>query len=205
MSSRIATGTAGAWQPWRMDSLDQPPCAAGLAAHGLPTVGEIESLQDRAQSEGYAEGRAEGAAKVAAEVERLRAVAQAMENSLAELQQQLAEDVLTLALDIARQVLQEALPVRRELLLPVVREAMRSLPADAEGAQILMNPADIEVVRAHFGEELRLSKWQLIEDHRIQPGGCRITSLDCDIDATLATRWKRVIAGLGRDHAWLDV
>ena len=52
---------------------------------------------------------------------------------------------------------------------------------------------------------MTIGAWRLVvEDHRIEPGGCRISSPNCEIDATLATRWKRVIAGLGRDASWID-
>jgi flagellar assembly protein FliH len=180
------------WQRWRED------------AASLPTVGELEQAHDSARAEGLAAGLAEGRARAAAEAARLKALAQALDESAAALEREVADALLALALDIARQVLQEALPVKRELMLPAVREALRCLPAGAQGARILLNPADVELVRAHVGEELRLQHWQIVEDHRIQPGGCRLAAPDCEVDGTLATRWKRVLAALGTDHAWLD-
>ena len=176
---------------------------------GLATVGELEDIQDQARdearAEGHAEGRVQGRAEGMAEAVRMQILVASLAEACAAVQDQIADDVLTLALDIARQVLHEALPVKRELLLPVVREAIQSMPAGAQGAQIQLNPADVELVRAYFGEELRLNSWQIVEDHRIQPGGCRISSPHCAVDATLANRWKRALAPLGRNHAWLDV
>ena len=182
------------WQRWR----------DGAAGAPLPTVGDLERLHDSARSEGRAAGLAEGRRQGAAEAGRLRQLVAALARTRSEFEQEAAEDLLTLALDVARQVLQETLPVRRELVLPVVREALRGLPTLAQPAQIVLNPADVELVRAHLGEELRLSGWQVVEDHRIQPGGCRLHSQHSEVDATLATRWKRVLATLGRDHAWID-
>jgi flagellar assembly protein FliH len=195
------------WRRWTMDSIE--PGRKLLDTAGLTTVGELEQIQEQARREGHAEGfsagRAQGTAAGAAEAGRMRALLVALEQSCAALQNDIADDVLSLALGIARQVLQEALPVKRELLLPVVREAIQSMPSGAQGAQVLLNPADVELVRAYFGEELRLNGWQIVEDHRVQPGGCRMTSPYCEVDATLAGRWKRVLATLGRDHAWLEV
>lgn len=206
MSSRPAGMERRAdWQRWTMDSLE--PGRDSRAGTGLATVGQLEHLQDQAcregREEGYALGLAEGRAAGTAQAARMRALVATLEQSAAALQNEIADDVLTLALDLARQMLQEALPVKRELLLPVVREAIQGMPAASPGAQIQLNPADVELVRAHFGEELRVNSWQIVEDHRIQPGGCRLTSPHCEVDATLATRWKRVLATLGRDHAWL--
>jgi len=195
----------GGWQTWKMDSIDDSSRAR--AAGGFPMVGDLERLQDQARREGhedgYAAGHAEGLAAGADEALRLRNLAVALDESSSALRDEIADDVLSLALEVARQILHEALPVKRELLLPVVREAMQFLPAASPGAQIQLNPADVELVRAHFGEELRLNSWKIVEDHRIQPGGCRLNAVNCAVDATLASRWKRVLAALGRDHAWL--
>jgi flagellar assembly protein FliH len=193
MSSEfVALDRPELWQRWRE------------GAEKLPTVGELEGVQDKARAEGIAEGLAEGRARAAAEAARLKALAQGLEQAAQALQHEVADQLLALALEIARQVLQEALPVKRELLLPVVREALACMPAGTQGARILLNPADVELVRAHFGEELRLQHWQISEDHRIQPGGCRLAAPNCEVDGTLASRWKRVLATLGADHAWLD-
>lgn len=203
MSSQFAgLGEAPAWQRWKMDSLE--PAHKQRAPGGLPTVGELEQMQEQVRSEGYDEGRAQGLAASAADAQRLQSLANTLEQTIAALHNEIAEQVLTLALDLARQMLQEALPVKKDLLLPVVREAIRGMPSATQPAQILLNPADVELVRAHFGEELRIGSWQIVEDHRIQPGGCRLASKQGEVDATLASRWKHVVATLGRDHAWLD-
>jgi flagellar assembly protein FliH len=206
MSSRPAAQARRAdWQRWTMDTLE--PGRSVRTHKGLATVAELEQLHDQAsregRTEGFAQGRAEGRAAAALEAARLETLVGTLESACIALREDIADDVLTLALDIARQVLQEALPVKRDLLLPVVREAIQGLPAASQGAQIQLNPADVELVRAHFGEELRINSWQIVEDHRIQPGGCRLASPHGEVDATLATRWKRVIATLGRDNAWI--
>lgn len=194
------------WQRWTMDTLE--PGRSVRTSTGLATVTELEQLHEQAsregRTEGYAQGRAEGHAAAAQTAARLEALVGTMESACVALRENIADDVLTLALDIARQVLHEALPVKRDLLLPVVREAMQGLPAASQGAQIQLNPADVELVRAHFGEELRINSWQIVEDHRIQPGGCRLASPNGEVDATLPTRWKRVLATLGRDNAWIE-
>jgi len=201
-SSQHSVNRQNGWRRWKMDSIEPGPRQAGS---GMATVGELEGLQDQARSEGraegFAEGRAQGMAAAAAEAARLKTLVASIEAACNSLQQEIAEDVLTLALDVARQVLQEALPVKRELLLPVVRKAIQGMASGS--ARIQLNPADVELVRAHFGEELRVNNWQIVEDHRIQPGGCRITSPNCEVDATIANRWNRVLATLGKDHAWL--
>lgn len=190
------------WRRWEMETIEP---GSRQTAVGLATVGELEQLQVQARKEGHQEGYSEGYARgisaAEGQVARMKKIAESLDSAFSSLQHEIAEDVLTLALDVARQVLQEALPVKRELLLPVVRKAIQGMASGI--ARIQLNPADVELVRAHFGEELRVNGWQIVEDHRIQPGGCRITSPTCEVDATVANRWNRVLATLGKDHAWL--
>jgi flagellar assembly protein FliH len=168
-----------------------------------PTVDDLQKLQDQAREEGRAEGMAEGRARAAGDVARIKQLGATLSEAQQALETSVAEGVLDLALDIARAVLHESLRTRRDLMLPVVREAMRAMPSGA-AAQIVLNPADVELLRAHLGEEWRVAGWQIVEDHRIQPGGCRLVSPHCEVDATLASRWKRIAAALGKDHGWLD-
>ena len=193
MSDFVALDDPRVWQARK---------AGRFAAPKMPTVGDLQSLQEVARDEGRAEGLAEGRALAAAEVARLKALATSLAQAQQALETTVADGLLDLALDISRAVLHESLRVQRDLLLPVVREAMRGMPVGA--AQILLNPADVELARAHLGEEFRVAGWQVVEDHRIQPGGCRLVSPNAEVDATLGSRWKRVAAALGKDHAWLE-
>jgi flagellar assembly protein FliH len=45
-----------------------------------------------------------------------------------------------------------------------------------------------------------------VSDPSVQPGGCRIETPQGEIDATVATRWRRVISTLGVDQpAWTEL
>jgi flagellar assembly protein FliH len=39
----------------------------------------------------------------------------------------------------------------------------------------------------------------------MERGGCRFLTGSSEIDATLENRWRRIVAALGRDDAWLDL
>lgn len=168
------------------------------------TESDIDRIAAKAKEAGYAAGYREGSAKAAAEAQRLNTLGTEAQKALAHHGETLAAEVLDLALELARQMLRTELKVRRESLIAVVREALDCLPHGTQGAQLMLNPADIEVVRAHVGEELKATGLRIVEDHRIQPGGCKITSAVCEVDATLATRWKRIVATLGLNHNWMD-
>jgi flagellar assembly protein FliH len=174
---------------------DRKPADAGLTA---------EAARAAARSEGLAAGRAAGEAQVRAEAARLAEIAAGMRGAVDALQDQIAEAVLDLALEVARQVLRADPRVRREGLLAVVREGLAALPQEVTGTRLLLNPGDAEFVRAQIGDELAAGTVRIVDDFRIEPGGCRLVAANCDVDGTLATRWRRVLATIGRDNAWVE-
>ena len=201
-----------AYERWEIGSLLEPRGKASgdarrandPAAETPATTTELQRITAEAHKAGYAAGLKEGRARAEQEIQRLMRAAEQAESLIANEGEQFAAEMLDLALDLARQMVRTELKVRRESLLAVVREALDCLPHGASGAQLVMNPADVELVRGHVGEELKAGAIRLVEDHRIEPGGCRIVSPACEVDATLATRWKRLVATLGIDHNWLD-
>ena len=47
--------------------------------------------------------------------------------------------------------------------------------------------------------------WQLTDDAQLEPGSCRVETASNQIDAQLPTRWKRLVAALGKDSDWLGL
>jgi flagellar assembly protein FliH len=195
----------GAWQRFNLATLGEDASERRVGERREQAArAESEAPHAAARLEGFRRGYAEGQAQALAEAERLRSIADQLAQTFSLLENKIAEQLLDLALDIARQMLRSDVKVRREALLPVVREAMQCLPDQAQRPQLLLNPADVELVRARIGDELQLNGLGIVEDHRIEPGGCRISATNCEVDATLPARWRRVISALGREVAWSD-
>ena len=205
---RVASEPRSGWQRFKLGTLGEGASERRFGERREQEVRQAAEAADApvaaARQEGFRQGYAAGQLHAGVETERLRSIAAGLAQSLAGLEHQLAEHLLDLALDIARQMLRSDVKVRRDALLPVVREAMQCLPDQAQRPQLLLNPADVDLVRARIGDELQLHGLVIVEDHRIEPGGCRISATHCEIDATLPVRWRRVIAVLGRDVAWSD-
>jgi flagellar assembly protein FliH len=117
--------------------------------------------------------------------------------------EKISQQILDLSVDLARAVLKSALAVRPELVIPVVREAVRYLPVMHQPALLFLNPADAVLVRERIGDELTKMGWQLTEETALEPGGCRIETANNQIDASLPTRWQRLAAALGKQSDWL--
>ena len=187
-----------AWQRWEAPNL----LASELHADEivLPTAAQIEEIQRQAREEGFRTGHAEGVQKAIQENLRLSDLIGALETQVDE---QVAHELLELSLDIARQMLHQALKVNPELLLEVVRAAIATLPHYNQGAHLVLHPEDAILVRERMGEQLSHSGWKIFEDARVERGGARLETANSQIDASLETRWNRIVAALGQETSWL--
>ena len=186
----------------------EPEPLAGLQ---LPTAEEIERMHEEARAaghaEGYAEGfeagraagHAEGAEQVSEAVQHLMLLAGNLDEALTRLDQEVADELMALSIEIARQMVQHTLAERPEVILDTVRNALLQIPQGH--AQIRLHPEDCELVRQSMGEQLGHAGHRLVEDAELLRGSCRIDSPGAQVDATLETRWRRVLESLGRDHA----
>ena len=210
MSSVISSVDQPVCQPWEMTSFDahlHPAKDAGHTAVVLPTIEQITAIQEQARQEGYQAGHAEGLAagreEAAREADRLRELANAFSVEVAQADETISQQVLDLAVDLARALLKSALAIRPELVIPVVKEAVRYLPALHQPALLFLNPGDAVLVKDRIGDELGKMGWQLADDAQLEPGSCRVETANNQIDASLPTRWQRLTAALGKHSDWL--
>jgi flagellar assembly protein FliH len=214
MSSVISSVDQSAFQPWEMTSFDSHPHPAKNSGHGavvLPTIEQISAIQEQARQEGYdaghAEGRAaglaEGREEAAREADRLRSLADAFSTEVGKADETISQQTLDLSIDLARALLKSALAIRPELVIPIVREAVRYLPALHQPALLFLNPDDAVLVRERIGDELTKMGWQLSDDAQLERGGCRVETASNQIDASLPTRWQRLTAALSKHSDWL--
>lgn len=213
MSSESGDGNLTAWERWELASFDAPETPGSTAKNGAlagaplkPSATEdIERLRQQARATGHAEGLAagyaEGQTRARNEAARLAALTLQLDSALNSFDQQVAEDLLALALDVARQVIRQSLVVKPELLLETVREALVQMPH--QHANIILHPDDASLVRSYLGEQLAHAGQRILEDPRIERGGCLIEAAGSQIDASMATRWRRVVENLGSNVEWL--
>jgi len=212
-SAVIPKEQMSAFQRWELASFNERPPAPEQPAR--PGIEEIAAIREAARIKGHEEGRtdgwaaghaaglAQGRADVAAETARLRQLAETFGADLARADEVIARQTLELALDLARAMLKTALPVRPELLLPIVSEAIHYLPALQQPAVLYLHPDDVELVRARIGDELDKAGWRIAAEAQLERGGCRVETASNQIDASLPTRWQRLTAALGQESEWL--
>ena len=182
----------------------------------LPTADDIERMHIEAHEQGYAAGHSEGyAAGLAAghdeglagaqaSVAKIDALMASLQKSLDSVDQQVANRLLATAVEIASQMLRQSLRIKPELLLPVVREAVATLYPHGGHPTLFAHPDDAALIRTHLGEQLAHSNWRIIDDASLSAGGCRVEVGASEVDATIETRWRRVIDAIGISPEWLS-
>lgn len=181
----------------------------------LPTAEQINHVYQQAQEDGYSAGFQAGRAagyqegKQAAdsetknEIKRIQLILAELDQELHQIDQDVAQDLLTLALDLAKTMIKNALQIQPELVLPIVREAIGQLPHAAQHPRLFLHPDDALLVSHHLNDELSQADWKICQDEKIERGGCRIEASGSEVDGSLSTRWQQVLAKLGQENNWL--
>jgi len=212
-----------AYQRWEVAAFDEeehtaavppPPIAEAEPLHeaitqeapssvALPTAAEIEQMHVEAHEQGYAAGYAEGLQAATSCAEQIHAVMTNLQQAIKVIDQHVADQLLATAVEIANQIVRQSLQLKPELILPVVREAIAALHPNNAHPALFVHPDDAKLIRTHLGEQLTHNNWRILEDTSLTPGGCRVELGASEIDASVETRWRRVIESIGISQEWL--
>ena len=188
-----------AYQRWELNDFEQGATRQDVL---LPTADQIQRIQQQAYQEGFAAGMKDGRAESQAEAQRMHAMMLALHHSMSLFEESMAQEIMDLALDIARQMVRSALEADPVLVLAVVREAIESLPHTYQHPTLALNPQDAHLVREMLAQEYPGEVWRIVEDAQIERGGCRLETSSTDIDARMESRWQRIVTALGSDASW---
>lgn len=159
-------------------------------------MAESERIRKRAKAEGYKQGRDEGFAEIrAAYAEALESANSAAEAIVANADALVGgceREVAQLAVAVAEKLIRKNLGEDPEAVLSMVREAVRR----TEGSRTVVmrvSPEDLELVAKAHDELIGLSpdlrELRIVEDPRIERGGCvlemEVGSVDARIDQQL--------------------
>jgi flagellar assembly protein FliH len=214
-----------AWERWELASFDNGTAGAanGAAMHAdRATAAEksnvpldraaIERICAEAREDGYQagyqaglqagkrDGYAAGQAAAREEAARIGKAANELDQALQEFDQQVADELLALAVEIARQVVRKEIDARPETILGIVNEALTYLPH--QHAAIHLNPEDASLVRSYLGDVLTHAGHRILEEPALKRGDCLLEAGGSQIDASTATRWRRVVESLGINEPW---
>jgi flagellar assembly protein FliH len=159
---------------------------------------EAERIHEQARAEGYEAGRLagheHGAAEVAGAASALGQAAHGVEALRAELAGSLETDAIDLALTLAEKILAGAFQTRPELVVEVVQGALRRI-SDRRRITVLVNPDDLDVVRAAIGELTAqgsgVELCDLQSEPRVAVGSAIVRTAEGEVDASVHTQLER--------------
>lgn len=196
---------------WRPGQLGPAPPAAPEPEPPPPDL-EAERSLARAQGrqEGYADGYRDGLVALEGFKQRyaqqltepLAALTRQYGEQLDTLQALLAERVADIAVALAREVVRDTVSRRPELLVKVAQEALDATLGSARQIVLRVHPEELPRVAEGVGEALAARGARLQADPQIARGGCRVDSELGSVEASLAARWARAVANLGRETPW---
>lgn len=147
---------------------------------------------------GLEEGRRTGETELQQQLEQtlqpLHGLAEEFRTALARLDEQIAGQLVELALTTGRHLASEAFELHPEQIVPIVHDLLHSEPTLQGQPRLWLNPADLLLVKAHLGDELEAAGWRLQPDSDISRGGCRVSAASGELDATREQRWNSLIS-----------
>jgi len=203
MSSKLMRGSAIATEPvaWRRVSSAEAIAGAGPgdpeATPDLPgspqAEGDVEERLAAARQQGFEEGQAAIRQTCAAEVEAMQMkLARSIEEltgSRLRSRREAEQDVVALALAVARRILHRELTMAPEALLGLVKAALDKMEA-REVHQVRVSRQDAAMVRQFFEQMGLPQRVEVIADTSLAPGGVILESgrglLDASVDTQLA-------------------
>jgi flagellar assembly protein FliH len=179
-----------------LEALDAPLFDAPEAAHAPPIDVEAEAEAARAAGHeaGFQAGLIEAQAQMSAGIAALAAAAAAVTAERDRIADGVEPAAVELALRIAEQALAATVAVQPEVVVDVVRGALRRL-VERDRVTILVNPEDLELVRA--ASETLIAELGGIEhcdvqaERRVGRGGAVVRTVEGEVDAMLATKLSR--------------
>jgi flagellar assembly protein FliH len=204
-----AASSASAWLP---PTVDGPRSTR----RQRPTISELEDIEKIAWEEGYAKGLAAGQAAADAEYKRraneldqrarqFDAVLNALAQPLEQLDNEVEQQLVSLAYSIAKHVVRRELRADPAQVIAVIRETVGLLPLAQRNVRVHLHPLDAAIVRERLAEPQAERAWTLVEDPVMSRGGCRVSTDTAQIDARLESRLMSVLNSLMGDARLTDI
>ena len=173
-----------------------------------PTAGQIQSLQKQAYSEafeqgekdgrqqGYEEGYKKGEYNLQEKVQLFDHIMDTLSTPLTQLDDEVEQNIVELALQIARHLVRRELRYEPGEIVAVVREALSVLPVSERKPRIFLHPEDAELVRNALSLSDEDQNWRIEEDLLMTRGDCRVETESSLIDASIEARLSAIAARL---------
>ncbi len=163
---------------------------------------QVEVVREQAYQEGLERGRQagyeEGWNQAHLERQTLVRLSTSLKEEITQLQEQMGEQILTLAVNMARRILMDSITADPSGVRPLFSEALDVLGNNLRHIVVYAHPDTLVHLQSQYGDNAELSGIRLVPDPKLALGGFRLAHAEGEYDCTLETRWKNVLAALGR-------
>lgn len=174
---------------------------AGREAAGIIARAEAQSemIEQAALEKGLQQAESKIAHEVAVRVAEMRLQLSETIAEVANLRSEISaaaeNDVVRLALEIARKIVGREVTIDREIAVTLARIALARLNNRAVAA-VHLNPEDFVYVAAHREKLQFHGALELVEDRSIEIGGCLVRTEAGDLDARIEAQFEEISNGL---------
>ena len=196
---------------WSPAELDESDAVATSAGHNSQTVhhsqmltaSQIEELQKEAWDEAYAqgleEGRRAGFEAVKDKARLTEEVLNGLDRSFTSLDDVVVDEFVTLCIAMVKQLIRREIKIDPGQIVAVVREALNTLPLASRGIHVHLHPEDAQLIRETLADPDQDRTWKIVEEPMMTRGGCKISTEQSLIDASVETRVAQLIANVFGD------
>ncbi|MEL7297778.1 MAG: FliH/SctL family protein [Pseudomonadota bacterium] len=176
----------------------------------MPTAGELETLQQQAYEEAYAEawaagreagyndGLQAGQAETQQRWQLLEQTLDFLQQPVHTLDKALESQLTQMIVALVGRLFRRELAQDPEAIRGLVRDAVQKLPASSNSIDIHLHPDDAARLTAMMQEQAEGSetRWHIVADPALTAGGCKISSGQSSIDATVEQRIQQIASAL---------
>lgn len=197
----MSNNSAKAWARWQMPQMheeviiEEPMFPTTTFGSDEVLSSSREEARRSGWEQGLSEGRQAARGELKLQADRLQRIIEQLASPLAQAGQDVQDELVNLAMAIARQVVVRELNTQPEQIRDVVTQAIAALPVGNRHLRIHLHPEDahllIENIDVHEG-----GSWKIIEDVSLTRGGCIVDAGATRIDARLETRLQDILGRL---------
>ena len=155
-----------------------------------------QNLYKEEQNNGYEEGFKQAQQALDEYQQTFEALFSSLDDALQMVDEDIIRNITQLAVSISKQIIRRELQINSEQVVSVVREAIKLLPLEKGRLIIHLNPNDISVVQKVFNQDDSEHSYSLVEDPSIQRGGCKLSTNDSVIDASIESQIAQIAANI---------
>ncbi len=158
----------------------------------------FEAGHAQAVEQGHHQGFEAGSIQSAEQCAQLATLVSTSAHALDELHAEVGQSLLQLAIHLAQQVLQNELKQHPEHVAELLEQVLQGSEHKEQTLTVLVSADDCELIQSHLADDLAHNPaWRIKTDPHISTGGVLIKTALGEVNATLESRWHRVLARLG--------